>query len=151
VKAAKGKVFNTGSNLRGAIKNLKNIGMKSKNTFGVHFFLRTSRLDENGRFPICARIEVNQTRTEFSVKHSLPKSEWSFGKGEAKPKNDELKEFNTYLQELQGKLARQFRDLQFETPDCPLTATAVKNAFLGITEEKSEYTLMLEKTLILTH
>ncbi|WP_431216280.1 Arm DNA-binding domain-containing protein [Puia sp. P3] len=66
--------------------------MKSNNTFGVHFVLRTSRTSDDDKFPVYARIVVNGTRTEFSMKHSISKADWNFGKGQAKPKipNSEL-------------------------------------------------------------
>ena len=64
------------------------------------------------------------------MKQSISKKDWNTGKGEAKPKNPELRAFKSYLQETQGKLARHYRELQIE--DRPLTAAAVKTAFLGI-------------------
>ena len=44
------------------------------------------------------------------------------------------------MQETQGKLARHYRELQIE--DRPLTAAAVKIAFLGIEKEKTTYSLL---------
>lgn len=115
--------------------------MKSNNTFGVHFVLRTSRAGDDNKFPVYARIVVNGTRTELSTKISISKADWNFGKGEAKPKNPELRAFNSYLQEMQGKLHRHYRDLLLE--DEALTAAAVKAAFLGIEKEKEvSYSLL---------
>ncbi len=110
-------------------------GMKSNNTFGVHFVLRTSRTGDDNKFPVYARIVVNGTRTEFSINNSISKADWNFGKGEAKPKNPDLKAFNSYLQEMHGKIYRHYRDLQLE--DEPLTAAAVKTAFLGSEKRKT--------------
>jgi hypothetical protein len=76
---------------RRTIDNAKNNGMKSNNTFGVHFVLRTSRTGEDDKFPVYARITVNGTRCEFSMKQSISKKDWNIGKGEAKPKNPELR------------------------------------------------------------
>lgn len=114
--------------------------MKSKNTFGVHFVLRTNKNGENGKFPVYARITVNGTRCEFSLKQFLHKEDWNFGKGAAKPKNDELREFNTYLQEIQGKLVKHFRELQIA--EAPLSAAAVKHAFIGVEEKEITKTLL---------
>ena len=115
--------------------------MKSNNTFGVHFVLRTSRTGDDNKFPVYARIVVNGTRTEFSMKNSISKADWNFGKGEAKPKNPELRAFNSHLQEMHGKLHRHYRDLLLE--DGTLTATAVKAAFLGIGKEPAiSYSLL---------
>ncbi|HEY4290221.1 MAG TPA: Arm DNA-binding domain-containing protein [Puia sp.] len=114
--------------------------MKSNNTFGVHFVLRTQKAHDDDKIPVYARITVNGTRCEFSMKQSISKKDWNTGRGEAKPKNSELRAFNSYLQETQGKLARHYRDLQIE--DRPLTAAAAKAAFLGIEKEKTIYSLL---------
>lgn len=114
--------------------------MKSNNTFGVHFVLRTNKTEHEGKYPVYARITVNRSRCEFSLKQEIHKNDWNFGKGAAKPKNDELRQFNSYLQEFQGKLVRHFRELQLE--DEPVTAALVKNAFIGITKGKVTHTLL---------
>ena len=54
--------------------------MKSNNTFGVHFVLRTSRIGDDNKFPVYTRMVVNGTRTEFSMKNSISKADWNFGK-----------------------------------------------------------------------
>jgi len=96
--------------------------MKSNNTFGVHFVLHTNKTGDEDKFPVYGRICVNQTRCEFSLKHSLSKNDWNFGKGSAKPKTDELRQFNSYLQEIQGKIARsyfvEFFYRDFKPVDC---------------------------------
>lgn len=107
--------------------------MKRNNTFGVHFVLRTQKAGDDGKIPVYARITVNGTRTELSMKHSVDKNDWNIGKGQAKPKNPELRAFNSYLQEMQGKIHRHYRDIQLE--DEPPTAAAVKAAFLDIEKE----------------
>jgi hypothetical protein len=43
--------------------------MKSNNTFGVHFVSRTCK-SHNDKFPVYARISVNGTISEFSMKQS---------------------------------------------------------------------------------
>lgn len=55
--------------------------MTNKNTFGVHFVLRSNKTEDEGKFPVYARITVNQTRCEFSLKHSLRRNDWNSGKG----------------------------------------------------------------------
>jgi site-specific recombinase XerD len=115
--------------------------MKSNNTFGVHFVLRTQKADADGKIPVYARITVNGTRCEVSMKYHICKNDWNIGKGEAKPKNPELKAFNSFLQEIHGKIHRHYRDLRVE--DGPVTAAAVKAAFLGIEKEPAiSYSLL---------
>lgn len=47
----------------------------------------------------------------------------------ALPKNKALKQFNSYLEEVRGKLARHYRELQMKGER--LTAAAVKDAYVG--------------------
>jgi len=62
--------------------------MRSSNTFGVHFTLRNK--EQNGKPPIYARIVVNKTRCELSLKHYLPKNDWDEIKGVVKSKNEDI-------------------------------------------------------------
>ena len=62
--------------------------MRSSNTFGVHFTLRNK--EQNGKPPIYARIVVNKTRCELSLKHYLPKNDWNEIKGVVKSKNEDI-------------------------------------------------------------
>lgn len=48
----------------------------------------------------------------------------------AVPKNKALKQFNSYLEEVRGKLARHYRELQMKGER--LTAAAIKDAYGGI-------------------
>ena len=82
--------------------------MRSSNTFGVHFTLRNK--EKNGKRPIYARITVNKTRCELSLKQYLYTNDWNEVKGIAKAKNDSLKQFNSYLEEVRGKLVRYYRE-----------------------------------------
>lgn len=107
----------------------QNDGMNNENTFGVHYVLRNGKKDRRGLSPVYARISVNGTRCELALKHYLLSNDWDIGKGMAKPKSIELRQFNAYLEEVRGKLARCYRELQMQ--GCLLTATAVKNSMLG--------------------
>src|SRR6478735_4293531 len=109
--------------------------MKGKNTFGVHFTIRQNR-GQNGKSPIYARIVINGTRAEISIKAFVAIDEWNPKRGSAKPKNEELRLLNNYLEDVRGKLFTHYRDLKIEEEE--LTAEAVKNSYLGLTEEKEE-------------
>lgn len=103
--------------------------MYNENTFGVHYVLRNGKKDRRGLSPVYSRITVNGTRCELALKHYLSTNDWDIGKGMAKPRSPELKQFNAYLEEVRGKLARCYRELQMQ--ECLLTAAAVKNALFG--------------------
>src|SRR5712664_1056632 len=77
--------------------------MKNANTFGIHYTLRHNR-PVNGKFPIYVRITVNKSRCELALKSYLDTNDWITMKGAAKPKNQELKELNSYLEEVRSKL-----------------------------------------------
>ena len=115
--------------------------MRSTNTFGVHFTLKLSR-PVNGKFPIYARIVINKSRCELALKCSIKKEDWNVIKGEAKPKNEEFKILNSYLEETRGKIASHYRDLILNKKE--VTSESVKNSYLGISEneENKNYTLL---------
>ncbi|MDA9555663.1 site-specific integrase [Pelobium sp.] len=107
--------------------------MRTKNTFGIHYVLRTNR-GEKGKAAIYVRIVVNKTRTEMSLKKSVGIDEWNDAKGMAKPKNDSLKSLNSYLEEIRCRLTSSYQDFVLESEF--VNAEAVKNRFLGIEEQK---------------
>ncbi|SEP49443.1 phage integrase SAM-like domain and Arm DNA-binding domain-containing protein [Niastella yeongjuensis] len=114
--------------------------MTSSGTFGVHFVMRNNK-QLNGKSPVYARITVNGTRCELALKEYLSPNDWNSGYGKAWPKNNALKKFNSYLEEVRGKLARHYRELQMQGE--ALTAAAVKDAYAGIVKEKKvEHSLL---------
>ena len=115
--------------------------MRNENTtFGLHFILR-SCLSAKGKFAIYARIVVNNTRCELSLQENyVRKEDWNTVKGAAKPINDELKQLNSYLEEVRGKLVKHYRALHVN--DAVITAAAVKNAYLRISEKQRNHTLL---------
>ena len=115
--------------------NAKNDFYETFKTFGVHFTLCTR--EQDGKQPVYARITVNKTRCELSLKHCLHKKDWSLIKGIAKPKNDELKQLNSFLEEVRGKLVRHYRELLMQGKE--VTAGAVKHAYAGKVEEEKSY------------
>jgi len=116
--------------------------MKSTNTFGVHFTLRLNR-PVNGKFPIYVRITVNKSRCEIALKSYLNEDDWNIGKGSPKPKNTELKQLGSYLEEVRSKLVVHFQ--QLELINTEVTAEAVKNSYLGISDKPAPEKLTLCK------
>jgi site-specific recombinase XerD len=113
--------------------------MRNENTFGLHFILRVGR-SVKGKSPIYARISVNKTKCELALKCHIRKEDWNSVRGAAKTGNEELKLLNSYLEEVRGKLVKQYRALHIT--DALLTAESVKDAYLGINENKRKYTLL---------
>lgn len=113
--------------------------MKGKNTFGVQFILRQER-SRDGKSPVYARVTVNGTRAEITVKALVKPDEWNEKRGAANPKNEALKLLNNYLEDVRGKLFTHYRDLKID--EAVLTAETVKNSYLGIRPgEEPEKTL----------
>ena len=111
--------------------------MVAKNTFGVMFFIRKNR-GRNGRASIYARITVDGSRTELSLKMDVGINDWSKSKGLAKEKCDELKGINTILEQIRGRIVGCYQELKIRKT--LITSEAIKNEYLGVQEE--EYTLM---------
>jgi site-specific recombinase XerD len=68
------------------------------------------------------------------------KEDWNIVKGAAKPVDEDHRILNSYLEEVRGKLVKQYRALHIT--DTILTADSVKNAYLGVNENKRKYTLL---------
>jgi site-specific recombinase XerD len=111
--------------------------MKKVNTFGIQFVIRKHRIKE-GTAPIYARITVNTSRCEISVKRRILVSSWNNGKGVATGKSPDITVLNAYLEQVRSQLAGHYQDLISERKK--VTAEAIKNRFIGFDE--SEKTLM---------
>ena len=112
--------------------------MRTNHTFGVHFVLRKNR-GKDGKSAIYARITVNKSRCEIALKQSVDPAVWQTVKGLAKPKNDELKFLNSYLERMCGQLATYYQEMIMAKKLA--IADAIKSKFLGI--EEKEHTLYL--------
>ena len=60
------------------------------NTFGVIFYLRRYRINQDGTTPIYMRITVNGKRLDISVKRTIVDKNWHAGKGMAKGSREEV-------------------------------------------------------------
>lgn len=110
--------------------------MRTKNTFGVHFILREIR-GKVGLSAIYMRIVVNSSRSEVSLKRTLNPDDWNDAKGFAKPKDENLRQLNSDLEQLRGMVTNHYHDLQLQKKT--ITAEILKNLFAGIKD--SEHTL----------
>lgn len=115
--------------------------MRSTNTFGIHFVLRMSR-GKNGKAAIYVRIVVNKSRSEIALKRMVNTTDWNRVKGMAKPKNVELKNLNSYLEETRGILTSHYQE--FIVKKELVTAEAVKNKYLGIVEQENTLQSLME-------
>jgi len=110
--------------------------MRTSNSFGVHFIVRMNKA-KDAKAPLYVRISVNQKRCEIALKRLVKVKDWNNAKGLAKPKNEDLKNLNNYLEQVRAQISGCFQELQLKKK--LITADAIKNLFLGV--EKQEHTL----------
>lgn len=121
--------------------------MKNTNSFGVHFVLRRNKAVD-GKCPVYVRIIVNKSRVEMAMKKSLPEKDWNDGKGAAKSNTQQLKEFNSFLEEVRSKLVTHYQEFILHGEN--VSAEAVKSAYLGMDADALEILkeCTQEKTLL---
>ncbi len=105
--------------------------MKKVNTFGIQFVIRKHRI-KNGEAPIYARLTVNTSRCELSIKRRIHTDNWNNGKGMAKGKNPEISKLNSYLEQIRSQLTNHYQDLVVNKQE--VTPDAIKNKFFGVDE-----------------
>ncbi|MGV8092056.1 MAG: site-specific integrase [Mangrovibacterium sp.] len=108
--------------------------METMQTFGIQFITRQNKdQDSVKNHTIYARITVNGSRSEVSLKQNINPDDWNPVKGTAKGQRSEIKELNRFLEQVRTKLSNIYREMMVEG-ELP-TATIIKNQFLGVEEE----------------
>lgn len=121
-----------------AICNLIIDNMKTANsTFGVIFYLRKYRATNDGTAPIYARITVNGSRIDLSVKCSIEQDNWNANKGMARGSREEIVKHNKYLEQYRSGIVESYQELLLQKK--LITAELVKDKFTG--EDQAEFTL----------
>lgn len=80
-------------------------------------------------YQVYLRITVNKKRCELATKCFVRKEDWNIDKGASNSKSEKLRDLNTYLEQIRGKVIYHFQQL---TLNGITTADAVKNAYLGV-------------------
>ncbi|CAN5482668.1 site-specific integrase [soil metagenome] len=107
------------------------------NTFGVIFYLRKYKATNDGKTPIYARITVNGSRIDLSVKRSIEPGNWNPNKGMAKGSREEIMRLNNYLEQYRSGIVESYQTLLLQKK--LITAELVKNKFIG--EDQADFTL----------
>ncbi|MBB6129416.1 site-specific integrase [Mucilaginibacter lappiensis] len=107
------------------------------NTFGVIFYLRKYKATKDGKAPIYARITVNGSRIDLSVKRSIEQDNWNANKGMAKGSREEIVKLNNYLEQYRSGIVESYQELLLQKK--LITAELVKDKFIG--EDQAEFTL----------
>jgi integrase len=107
------------------------------NTFGVIFYLRKYKATNDGNTPIYARITVNGSRIDLSVKRSIEPGNWNANKGMAKGSREEIVRLNNFLEQYRSGIVESYQTLLLQKK--LITAELVKNKFIG--EDQADFTL----------
>ncbi len=107
-------------------------------TFGLLFYVKRAKIDNNGKAPIYVRITIDGIRSELSIKRSIEIERWNTEAGKVKGNTEEVKSINTYIDVVRNKIYDHHKRLI--DANKKVTAEAIKNSFLGIGEK--------EKTLV---
>ena len=112
--------------------------MKStNNTFSVIFYLRKSKAQSDGKSPIYARITVNGTRVELSIKRSINAANWNANRGMAKGSKEEIARLNNYLEQYRSSIVESYQELFLQKK--LITAELVRDAMTG--EDQVDFTI----------
>ncbi len=95
------------------------------------FIQRTKKL-RDGTSPICARVTVNGSRTEFRLQSSISDRLWDHKNGCAKGKTKGAHEINELLNMVQAKLYNYRSEIYASGK--MLTAEGIRKAYFGIEE-----------------
>lgn len=113
--------------------NKNYIGMKSRNTFRIHFVLRIPKQQKKGRATVYARISVNGRRSEISLKKKVAPKDWDEAKGRAKDKREEIVKLNSHIERVRTLIADGYHELVQQRRT--VSVDAVKSLFLGTAED----------------
>lgn len=112
----------------------------SNNTLDVLFFIKKTKLLKNGEASICARITVNQERTEIMIKRSVPVNKWNQVKQCATGNDHTAKELNCYIDTFRNKVFQIVR--QLENDNSTVNAKTVSEVLQGRDNTEKSKTLI---------
>lgn len=102
-------------------------------SFGLLFFLKQTKSQNDELMFIYLKITVDGKSTELSTKRKCAQSRWNPGAGRETGNKESTKELNYYLDSLEQLVYQAKRSL-FDT-DKPVTAQAIKDVLNGVTEK----------------
>ena len=105
-----------------------------KQTFSILFYIRTAITNNNGEAPIYTRITVDGVRSEFSISRAIHKKRWDSSAQKVKGNQEDARTLNNYINTVKNKLYEHHSMLVQNNK--LVTATAIRNAYLGISEKK---------------
>ncbi|WP_236581834.1 Arm DNA-binding domain-containing protein [Sphingobacterium spiritivorum] len=87
---------------------------KAVDTFGITFYLRRYKANQDGAVPIYLRITVNGKRVDISVKRTIEEKNWNSKKGLAKGSREEIVKLNNHLEKLRSSIVECYQELHIQ-------------------------------------
>jgi site-specific recombinase XerD len=103
-------------------------------TFSILFYLKTSKIKDDGTIPIYIRVTVDGMRSEISSKRCVLLEKWNKEKGRVKGTNENAREINYNLDQYENKLHRIYADLFSDNK--LISSKIIKNEYFGVKEKK---------------
>lgn len=113
---------------------------KNRSTFGILFYLNTSKTKKSGKCPIVGRITVDGKNTTFSTGLELSPEQWDAKAGLMAGQSKEAKDINRQIGNYRNETTAHYKIL-LDTKGY-VTAESLKNALRGIGGKQN--TLMQE-------
>lgn len=105
-----------------------------KSTFKILFYARKNQVNKNGEVGIMIRVSVNGENTQFSSKLQIHQESWDPKRKMAIGRYNKANLINSTLDDIRASLTSHYREIErFESH---VTPEKVRNAFLGISENK---------------
>jgi integrase/recombinase XerD len=113
--------------------------MKANQTFGIDFITRLCKSDKTSAL-LFARITVDGERKEISLKEAIKIKDWDSAREIMKGQSIGAKTINSHIDDVRFRIKEKYRF--FKDQELPITAEAVKEAYLGThSTQKSKHTL----------
>jgi site-specific recombinase XerD len=102
----------------------------TRSTFGLLFYINTSKKKKSGKCPIVGRISVDGESTAFSTGLDILQSDWYASTGMAIDKSQNSLEINKQIEHYRAETAKHYKNM-LENKGF-VTAESLKNALRGI-------------------
>lgn len=102
----------------------------NRSTFGILFYLNTSKTKKSGKCPIVGRISVDGKSTAFSTGLEILLEQWNAQSGLATGKTEEINVINRQIERYKTEIANHYKNMV--SNNGYITAEYLKNALRGI-------------------
>lgn len=103
-------------------------------SFGLMFFLKTTKNSKKSEKYIYARVTVDRESKEISTKRTCEAHRWNSGQGRAMGNKEDVKQLNAFLDSFQLKILQAKKILMDNDKD--VTAENIKNLLIGKNDDR---------------